>query len=190
MRFGGDRRHHVSRSGQRLGVDQTPFRHGSTGACWVANRMQRSVSFGSGGRATLRPPRPSSAEGSTRPDARPSTWSPTRLRSTPSAIRACARDAEHTATGFYNLVISTNRCQRNHGYVKSRIRPMRGLKRFAFAMRLFPALDALQTGRAWLRARTAHRSAVHRWTQLSTVRCETSMPRSASSSRICRLASG
>ncbi len=62
----------------------------------------------------------------------------------PSAIRTCARDAKHTATGFYNLVISTNRCERNHGYVKSRIRPMRGLKSFACATRLFPALDALQ----------------------------------------------
>ena len=46
----------------------------------------------------------------------------------PSAIRAHAPDAKHTATGFYNRVISTNRCQRNHGYVKSRLRPMRGLK--------------------------------------------------------------
>jgi transposase-like protein len=62
----------------------------------------------------------------------------------PSAIRACAPDARHTATGFYNPVISTNRCERNHGYVKSRIRPMRGLKNFACATRLFPALDALQ----------------------------------------------
>jgi transposase, IS6 family len=62
----------------------------------------------------------------------------------PSVIRTCAPGAKHTATGFYNLVISTNRCERNHGYVKSRIRPMRGLKSFACATRLFPALDALQ----------------------------------------------
>ena len=62
----------------------------------------------------------------------------------PSAIRACAPGAKHIATGFYNLVISTNRCERNHSYVKSRIRPMRGLKSFHCAMRLFPALDALQ----------------------------------------------
>src|SRR5436305_6350482 len=62
----------------------------------------------------------------------------------PSAIRTCAPGARHTATGFYNLVISTNRCERNHGYVKSRIRPMRGLKSFDCATRLFPALDALQ----------------------------------------------
>src|SRR5437899_3376023 len=62
----------------------------------------------------------------------------------PSAIRTCAPGAKHTATGFYNLMISTNRCERNHGYVKSRIRPMRGLKSFACATRLFPALDALQ----------------------------------------------
>ena len=41
-------------------------------------------------------------------------------------------------------MISTNRCERNHGYVKSRIRPMRGLKSFTCATRLFPALDALQ----------------------------------------------
>src|ERR671937_225208 len=61
----------------------------------------------------------------------------------PSAIRTCAPDAKHTATGFYNPVISTNRCERNHGYVKSRIRPMRGLKSFDCATRLFPALDAL-----------------------------------------------
>jgi transposase-like protein len=62
----------------------------------------------------------------------------------PSAIRACAPDAKHTATGFYTPVISTNRCERNHGYVKSRIHPMRGLKSFACAARPFPALDALQ----------------------------------------------
>src|SRR5438067_11982871 len=62
----------------------------------------------------------------------------------PSAIRACAPGAKHIATGFYNLVISTNRCERNHGYVKSRVRPMRGLKRFDCAKRLFPSLDAMQ----------------------------------------------
>jgi transposase-like protein len=62
----------------------------------------------------------------------------------PSAIRTCAPDAKHTATGFYNPVISTNRCERNHGYVKARLRPMRGLNSFACATRLFPALDALQ----------------------------------------------
>jgi transposase-like protein len=62
----------------------------------------------------------------------------------PSAIRTCAPGARHTATGFYNPVISTNRCERNHGYVKSRIRPMRGLKSFVCATRLFPSLDALQ----------------------------------------------
>src|ERR671938_257922 len=62
----------------------------------------------------------------------------------PSAIRTCAPSATHTAPGFYNLVISTNRCERNHGYVKSRIRPMRGLKSFACPTRLFPALDAMQ----------------------------------------------
>jgi transposase-like protein len=54
----------------------------------------------------------------------------------PSAIRTCAPGAKHTSTGFYNLVISTNRCERNHGYVKSRVRPMRGLKSFACAIRL------------------------------------------------------
>ena len=62
----------------------------------------------------------------------------------PSAIRTHAPDAKHTATGFYNLVISTNPCERNHGYVKSRFRPMRGLKSFDCATRLFPALDAVQ----------------------------------------------
>ena len=62
----------------------------------------------------------------------------------PSAIRTCAPHAKHTATGFYNLVISTNRCERNHGYLKSRLRPMRGLKSFDCAKRLFSALDALQ----------------------------------------------
>jgi transposase-like protein len=62
----------------------------------------------------------------------------------PSAIGRCAPGVKHTATGFYNLVISTNRCERNHGYIKSRIRPMRGLKSFSCATRLFPALDALQ----------------------------------------------
>src|SRR5215471_10744024 len=62
----------------------------------------------------------------------------------PSAIRAHAPDAKHTATGFYNRVISTNRCERNHGYLKSRLRPMRGLKSLASARRLLPALNALQ----------------------------------------------
>jgi transposase, IS6 family len=62
----------------------------------------------------------------------------------PSAVRTCAPGAKHTATGFYNLVISTNRCERNRGYVRSRVRPMRGLKSFKCATRLFPALDALQ----------------------------------------------
>jgi transposase, IS6 family len=62
----------------------------------------------------------------------------------PSALGTCAPDAMHTATGFYNPVISTNRCERNHGYVKSRLRPVRGLKSFACATRLSPALDAIQ----------------------------------------------
>jgi transposase-like protein len=62
----------------------------------------------------------------------------------PSAIRTYATGAKHTATGFYNLVISTNRCERNHGYVKSRVRPMRGLKSFKCAAHLFRSLDALQ----------------------------------------------
>jgi transposase-like protein len=62
----------------------------------------------------------------------------------PSAICTYAPGGKHTATGFCNLVISTNRCERNHGYVKSRIRPMRGLKSFDCATRLFPTLDALQ----------------------------------------------
>src|SRR5437763_853047 len=62
----------------------------------------------------------------------------------PSAIRTCAPGVKHTATGFYNLVISTNRCERNYGYVKSRVRPMRGLKSFKCATRLIPALDTLQ----------------------------------------------
>jgi transposase-like protein len=62
----------------------------------------------------------------------------------PSAIRSWAPGAKHTATGFYNRVISTNRCERNHGYLKSRLRPMRGLKSFDCAKRLFPALDAVQ----------------------------------------------
>ena len=56
----------------------------------------------------------------------------------PAAIRTYAPGGMHTATGFYNLVISTNRCERNHGYVKSRIRSMRGLKSFECAARLFP----------------------------------------------------
>ncbi len=62
----------------------------------------------------------------------------------PSAIRTCAPDSKHTATGFYNRVTSTNRCERSHGYVKSRLRPMRGLKSFDCAKRLLPMLDALQ----------------------------------------------
>jgi hypothetical protein len=47
-------------------------------------------------------------------------------------------------TGFYNRVISTNGCERNHGYLKSRLRPMRGLKSFDCAKRLLPSLEALQ----------------------------------------------
>ena len=62
----------------------------------------------------------------------------------PSAIRTCAPGAKQTATGFYNLVISTNRCERNHGYVKSRIRHMRGLKSVDCVKRLFRSLDAVQ----------------------------------------------
>ncbi len=62
----------------------------------------------------------------------------------PSAIRTWAPDAKHTATGFYNRVISTNRCERNHGYLKGRLRPMRGLKSVDCAKHLFPALDAMQ----------------------------------------------
>src|SRR5919206_958886 len=46
----------------------------------------------------------------------------------PTAIRTCAPGARHTPTGFYNPVISTDRCERNPGYVKSRLRPMGGLK--------------------------------------------------------------
>jgi len=62
----------------------------------------------------------------------------------PSAIRTWAPDAKHTATGFYNRVISTNRCERNHGYLKSRLRHMRGLKSVDCAKHLFRALDAMQ----------------------------------------------
>jgi hypothetical protein len=50
----------------------------------------------------------------------------------------------YACAGFYNRVISTNRCERNHGYLKSRLRPMRGLKSFDCAKRLLPALEALQ----------------------------------------------
>jgi transposase-like protein len=71
----------------------------------------------------------------------------------PSAIRTWAPDAKHTASGFYNRVISTNRCERNHSYLKPRPRPMRGLKSLDCAMRLLPALDALQliAVASWLR---------------------------------------
>jgi hypothetical protein len=41
-------------------------------------------------------------------------------------------------------VISTNRCERNHGYLKSRLGAMPGLKSLASAKRLLPALDTLQ----------------------------------------------
>jgi hypothetical protein len=56
-------------------------------------------------------------------------------------VRTCCQTHRE---GLYNLVISTNRCERSHGYVKFRLRPMRGLKSFRCATRLFPALDALQ----------------------------------------------
>ncbi len=62
----------------------------------------------------------------------------------PSVIRTWAPDGKHAATGFYNRVVSTNRCERNHGYLKSRLRPMRGLKSFDCAKRLLLALEALQ----------------------------------------------
>jgi hypothetical protein len=55
-----------------------------------------------------------------------------------------APDAKHTATGFDNRVISTNRCERNHGYLKSRLRPMRGLNSLDCAKQLLPTLDAMQ----------------------------------------------
>jgi hypothetical protein len=42
------------------------------------------------------------------------------------------------------MVISINRCERNRAYVKSPVRPMRGLKGFACADRLFPVIDAVQ----------------------------------------------
>ena len=105
--------------------------------------MGRCSIAGCRGRATWRRPKPSSDAPSVRPGAHLSTWSPTKPRSI-RVLGTCAPGAKHTATGFYNLVISTNRCERNHGYVKSRLRPMRGLKSFACATRLFPALDALQ----------------------------------------------
>ena len=65
----------------------------------------------------------------------------------PSAIRTWAPSATHTATGFYNRVISTNRCEPNHGYLKSRLRPMRGLKSSDCAKHLLAALDAMQLKR-------------------------------------------
>jgi hypothetical protein len=50
-----------------------------------------------------------------------STSSPTTQTFYPSAIRTWAPGAKHTATGFYNRVISTNRCERNHSrsYVRA-----------------------------------------------------------------------
>jgi len=62
----------------------------------------------------------------------------------PGAIRVWSPDAKHTATGFNNRVISTNRCERNHGYVKAHLRPMRGQKSVDRSKHLFPALDAMQ----------------------------------------------
>jgi hypothetical protein len=62
----------------------------------------------------------------------------------PSAIRTLAPDAKHTATGFYNRVISTNRYERNHGYLKSRLRPKGSLRSVDCAKRLLPWLVALQ----------------------------------------------
>jgi hypothetical protein len=76
----------------------------------------------------------------------------------PSAIRVHAPGATHTATGFYNRVISTNRCERDLGRVKSRLRPIRGLESFDCAKRLFSALDATEVDRAWLRPRLVYRS--------------------------------
>jgi transposase-like protein len=40
----------------------------------------------------------------------------TKLRSTRAPFRTCAPEAKHLATGFYNRVLSPNRCERNHGY--------------------------------------------------------------------------
>ena len=69
----------------------------------------------------------------------------------PSSIRTCAPGAKHTATGFYNLVISTNRCERNHGYVKSRIRPMRRFQECRLRQAFVPLVGRSAGDRTWLR---------------------------------------
>ena len=102
--------------------------------CWTVGRRPR---------ATYRLPKPSSDELS-HASCTPEHIVTDKATFYPSAINAWAPDAKHTATGFYNRVISTNRCERNHGYIKSRLRPMRGLKSFERAKRLFRAPDAWQ----------------------------------------------
>src|SRR3979411_886470 len=76
-----------------------------------------------------------------------------------SAIRTYAPDAKHTATGFYNLVISTNRCERNHGYVKSRLRPHARSQEFRLRQVLVPIVGRDAVDRAWLHPRVVYRSA-------------------------------
>jgi hypothetical protein len=56
----------------------------------------------------------------------------------------CAAVLVDSARSPMGRVISTNRCERNHGYLTSRLRPMRGLKRVDCAKHLFSALDAMQ----------------------------------------------
>ena len=101
----------------------------------------------------------------------------------PSAIRTCAPDAKHTATGFYNLVISTNRCERNHGYVKARIRPTRGLKSFACAKRLFPGRHR-RDDLACSGTRSA-RSAVFSHSECPITRVQSKPPQDAAGSQKC-----
>ncbi len=128
--------------------------------------MARCSTVGCRPCATYRQPRPSSDEPLNRPVVLPSTSSPTLRRFTRAPSAPGRPTPSTTATGFYNRVISTNRCERNHGYVKARLRPMRGLKSVDCAKHLFPALDADAIDRAWLRRCVAYRAAARRRTDL------------------------
>jgi len=149
QKFGPALRAEVQRHRRRVTttwlVDETYVKILASGTTCIGASISTARSWiaGSRPRATCRLLKHSSGGRSAQPAVFPSTSSPQGR-----VLREChsghAPDAKHTATRFYNRVISTNRCERNHGYLKSRLRPMRGLKSLDCASRLLAALDAMQ----------------------------------------------
>src|SRR5712691_2782702 len=84
----------------------------------------------------------------------------------PSAIGAHAPDARHTATGFYNRVISTNRCERNHGYLKSPAPTHARAEECRLRQALIPRPRRAASDRTWLRRSAMYRAAARRRTEL------------------------